>query len=134
MLESGAAPKQGVVGVLKGPLHDGVVLPGANLVVITETDLTGNRAAATEGKRLAAKRRNVVDPLALTAGDLVVHDQHGIGRFVEMTERIVGGARREYLVLEYASAQARRRVRQALRADGLAGSAVPLRRRCRSRR
>ena len=79
--------------------------PGANLVVITETDLTGNRAAATEGKRLAAKRRNVVDPLALTAGDLVVHDQHGIGRFVEMTERMIGGARREYLVLEYASAK-----------------------------
>jgi transcription-repair coupling factor (superfamily II helicase) len=104
-LEGGAALKEGVVGVLKGPLHDGVVIPGANLVVITETDLTGNRATATEGKRLAAKRRNVVDPLALTAGDLVVHDQHGIGRFVEMTERVVGGARREYLVLEYGSSK-----------------------------
>jgi transcription-repair coupling factor (superfamily II helicase) len=105
LLESGAPPKPGVVGVLKGPLRDGIVIPSAALVIITETDLTGNRAAATEGKRLAAKRRNVVDPLALTAGDLVVHDQHGIGRFVEMTERIVGGARREYLVLEYASAK-----------------------------
>ena len=105
MLESGQAPKAGVVGVLKGPLHDGVVVPGANLVVITETDLTGSRATAVEGKRLAAKRRNTVDPLALTAGDLVVHDQHGIGRFVEMTERTVGGARREYLVLEYASSK-----------------------------
>nr|WP_232080203.1 transcription-repair coupling factor [Mycobacterium branderi] len=105
MLEPGATPKPGVVGVLKGPLHDGVVIPGAELVIITETDLTGNRVTATEGKRLAAKRRNVVDPLALTAGDLVVHDQHGIGRFVEMTERIVGGARREYLVLEYASSK-----------------------------
>jgi transcription-repair coupling factor (superfamily II helicase) len=105
MLESGAAPKLGVVGVLKGPLHDGVVVPGANLVVITETDLTGNRATSVEGKRLAAKRRNTVDPLALTAGDLVVHDQHGIGRFVEMVERTVGGARREYLVLEYASSK-----------------------------
>ncbi len=107
MLESGAAPKQGVVGVLKGPLHGGVVIPGANLVVITETDLTGSRVASVEGKRLAAKRRNTVDPLALTAGDLVVHDQHGIGRFVEMVERTVGGARREYLVLEYASSKNR---------------------------
>jgi len=109
MLEPGAAPKAGlkpgVVGVLKGPLRDGVVVAGANLVVITETDLTGNRATGVEGKRLAAKRRNTVDPLALTAGDLVVHDQHGIGRFVEMTERTVGGARREYLVLEYASSK-----------------------------
>ncbi|MEN3320254.1 MAG: hypothetical protein V7643_3656, partial [Mycobacterium sp.] len=105
LLEPGATPREGVVGVLKGPLHDGVVIAGANLVVITETDLTGNRVTGIEGKRLAAKRRNVVDPLALTAGDLVVHDQHGIGRFLEMTERVVGGARREYLVLEYASSK-----------------------------
>jgi transcription-repair coupling factor (superfamily II helicase) len=105
MLGPGATPKPGVVGVLQGPLHDGVVVPGARLVVITETDLTGNRVTGPEGKRLAAKRRNTVDPLALTAGDLVVHDQHGIGRFVEMTERTVGGARREYLVLEYASSR-----------------------------
>ena len=109
MLEPGPssqqAPKPGIVGVLKGPLHDGVIVPGANLVVITETDLTGSRVTAVEGKRLAAKRRNTVDPLALTAGDLVVHDQHGIGRFLEMVERTVGGARREYLVLEYASSK-----------------------------
>ncbi|MEO3757853.1 transcription-repair coupling factor [Mycobacterium sp. B14F4] len=105
LLDPGSPLKDGVVGVLKGPLHNGVVIAGANLVVITETDLTGNRATATEGRKLAAKRRNVVDPLALTAGDLVVHDQHGIGRFVEMTERVVGGARREYLVLEYASSK-----------------------------
>ena len=105
MLDAGAAPTSGVVGVLKGPLHEGVVIPGANLVVVTEADLTGNRATAVDGKRLAAKRRNTVDPLALTAGDLVVHDQHGIGRFVEMVERTVGGARREYLVLEYSSSK-----------------------------
>src|SRR3984957_5649690 len=107
MLESGAEPKPGVVGVLKGPLHDGVIIggAGAGLVIVTETDLTGNRMTATDGKRLAAQRPNTADPLALTAGDLVVHDQHGIGRFVEMTERTVGGARREYLVLEYASSK-----------------------------
>src|SRR5947209_18029488 len=105
LLEPGAEPSAGVVGVLKGPLHDGLVFPGADLVIVTETDLTGNRMAASDGKRLAAKRRNTVDPLALTAGDLVVHDQHGIGRFVEMVERTVGGARREYLVLEYASSK-----------------------------
>ncbi|MGA8328931.1 MAG: transcription-repair coupling factor [Mycobacterium sp.] len=108
MLEPGAEPTPGVVGVLKGPLHDGLIIGGGaacGLVIVTETDLTGNRVAATEGRRLAAKRRNTVDPLALTAGDLVVHDQHGIGRFVEMTERTVGGARREYLVLEYASSK-----------------------------
>ncbi|EUA50639.1 carD-like/TRCF domain protein [Mycobacterium xenopi 3993] len=128
LLESGATPKPGVVGVLKGPLHDGVVVPGANLVVITETDLTGNRVNATDGKRLAAKRRNVVDPLALTPGDLVVHDQHGIGRFVEMTERTVGGHDANIWCWSTRRVGGPKRHRQALRADGLAGSAVALRR------
>src|SRR6202000_2626746 len=48
MLESGAEPKPGVVGVLKGPLHDGLVIPGAELVIVTETDLTGNRGTGTD--------------------------------------------------------------------------------------
>ena len=80
------------------------MVEGANLVVITETDLTGNRATATEGKRLAAKRRNTVDPLALTAGDLVVHDQHGIGKVRRDDRTVAGGARREYWS-RYASAK-----------------------------
>ncbi|MFQ6325786.1 transcription-repair coupling factor [Nocardia sp. CWNU-33] len=102
-LAAGAEPTAGVVGVLCGSLHDGMVLDDAGLVVVAESDLTGNRVTAPgEGKRLPAKRRNQVDPLALNAGDMVVHDQHGIGRFVEMIERTVGGARREYLVIEYA--------------------------------
>ncbi|NGP05326.1 transcription-repair coupling factor [Rhodococcus sp. 14C212] len=106
-LDPGAEPVRGTVGVLCGALHDGVVLPGdggdvPGLVLVTESDLTGNRVAAAEGRRTPVKRRNQVDPLALTAGDMVVHDQHGIGRFVEMVERTVGGARREYLVIEYA--------------------------------
>jgi transcription-repair coupling factor (superfamily II helicase) len=34
-----------------------------------------------------------------------VHEQHGVGRFVEMMQRTVGGATREYLVIEYASSK-----------------------------
>ncbi|MFC4375580.1 transcription-repair coupling factor [Nocardia halotolerans] len=102
-LAPGAMPEPGVVGVLCGSLHDGLIFDDAGLVVVAESDLTGNRVTApSEGKRLPAKRRNQVDPLALSAGDMVVHDQHGIGRFVEMIERTIGGARREYLVIEYA--------------------------------
>lgn len=59
-------------------------------------------------KRLASRRRNVVDPLQLV-GDFVVHSTHGIGRFVELVQREVstGGrnavkTQREYLVIEYA--------------------------------
>ncbi|MGH8964778.1 MAG: DEAD/DEAH box helicase, partial [Actinomycetes bacterium] len=51
--------------------------------------------------------RNAVDPLQLKTGDLVVHEQHGVGRYIEMVARTVptgGGhsATREYLLIEYA--------------------------------
>ena len=48
------------------------------------------------------RRRNQIQPLELKSGDLVVHEQHGVGRYVEMVQRTVGGATREYLVIEYA--------------------------------
>src|SRR5690606_1546981 len=49
-----------------------------------------------------SRRRNMVDPLQLKVGDHVVHEQHGVGRYVEMVRRTVHGATREYLVIEYA--------------------------------
>ena len=40
-------------------------------------------------RRMPSRRRNVVDPLQLRPGDYVVHEQHGVGRFVEMVQRTV---------------------------------------------
>ncbi|HEX8518714.1 MAG TPA: transcription-repair coupling factor [Pseudonocardia sp.] len=100
-----AAPEPGLVTVTCGCLTEGLTTDGG-LVLLTEADLTGNRAAAaTDAKTLGTRRRNAVDLVALQPGDHVVHAQHGIGRFVEMRERTVGGATREYLVLEYASSK-----------------------------
>jgi transcription-repair coupling factor (superfamily II helicase) len=96
-------PDPGLVTVTCGRLAEGFTAHG--LVVLTEADLTGNRAAGNEPRKLASKRRNAVDLVTLQPGDYVVHSQHGIGKFVEMRERTVGGATREYLVLEYASSK-----------------------------
>jgi transcription-repair coupling factor (superfamily II helicase) len=96
-------PEPGLVTVTCGRLAEGFTAHG--LVVLTEADLTGNRAAGNEPRKLASKRRNAVDLVTLQPGDYVVHSQHGIGKFVEMRERTVGGATREYLVLEYASSK-----------------------------
>src|SRR5688572_32028837 len=41
----------------------------------------------------------------MKAGDFVVHEQHGVGRYVEMKQRVVQGVTREYLVLEYGSSK-----------------------------
>ncbi len=94
-----------LVHITSGRLGSGVQVPGAGLVVVTESDLVGPGGSASTTKdmrRMPSRRRNQVDPLSLRKGDFVVHEQHGVGRFVEMAQRTVGGATREYLLLEYA--------------------------------
>jgi transcription-repair coupling factor (superfamily II helicase) len=101
-------PKPGVVVVTRGALEDGFVAPQRALVVLTEADLTGGRHGTSTrdlSTKMPSRRRNAVDPLALKNGDYVVHEQHGIGRYIEMVQRTVAGATREYLVLEYASSK-----------------------------
>jgi transcription-repair coupling factor (superfamily II helicase) len=98
-------PERAIAAVGTGGLGRGFVAPGVRLAVLTEADLTGGSAAGSttrDMRRMPARRRNVVDPLQLSPGDLVVHEQHGVGRFVEMIQRTVAGATREYVVIEYA--------------------------------
>ncbi len=96
-----AAP--GVVEIVPGVGGQGFQVPDARLIVLTESDLTG-RATGPAGPKVKvpSRRRNVVDPLQLRPGDFVVHESHGVGRFVELTKRTVRGIEREYLVIEYA--------------------------------
>ena len=98
----------GLVQVTTGALGHGFIAAGAKLVVVTESDLTVGSAAGTSTKdmrRMPVRRRNQVDPLELRLGDHVVHEQHGVGKFVEMVQRTVGGATREYLLLEYGASR-----------------------------
>ncbi len=97
------APAPGTVTVTTGVLAPGFADDAARLAVLTGDDLTGARGAATRpaGAR-PARRRGGIDPLELRPGDLVVHEQHGIGRYVEMVQRTVNGAQREYVVIAYA--------------------------------
>jgi len=100
---STSAAEPGVVTATTGSLGRGFVIPGAGLAVLTEADLTGGTGATTRDmRRMPSRRRGQIDPLQLRPGDLVVHEQHGVGRFVEMVQRTVAGATREYLVVEYA--------------------------------
>ncbi|MFP3991956.1 transcription-repair coupling factor [Streptomyces sp. E11-3] len=94
-----------VVHVACGSIEYGFIDAALRLAVLTETDLTGQRAAGKDGTRMPARRRKTIDPLTLEPGDYIVHEQHGVGRYVEMVQRTVQGATREYLVVEYAPAK-----------------------------
>ncbi|MFD5790383.1 transcription-repair coupling factor [Streptomyces sp. NPDC127037] len=94
-----------VVHVSCGAIDHGFVHPGLKLAVLTETDLTGQRTATKDLGRMPVRRRKTIDPLTLETGDYIVHEQHGVGRYIEMVQRTVQGATREYLLVEYAPAK-----------------------------
>ncbi len=104
-LDSGQPFSAGVVQVGVGELDHGLISEPLNLVVMTYDDLVGVRPAERSERKLPARRRKQVDPLELRTGDFVVHDQHGVGRYVELMQRVVQGAAREYLVVEYGASK-----------------------------
>ncbi|TDD67256.1 transcription-repair coupling factor, partial [Actinomadura rubrisoli] len=97
-----APPEPSVVNVTTGLLENGFTWESVKLAVLTETDLSGQKSSTKDMRRMPSRRRGGIDPLQLKAGDYVVHEQHGVGRYVEMVSRTVQGATREYLILEYA--------------------------------
>ncbi len=98
----GQPPEPGLAHVTTGMLEHGFSWPSVRLAVLAESDLAGQRTGSRDGQRMPSRRRGGIDPLQLTAGDYIVHEQHGVGRYLEMTSRTVQGATREYLVIEYA--------------------------------
>ena len=100
-----AIPTKGSVHITQSAIAHGFTSQSARILFITERDLTGSKASAKDGARMPSKRKQAVDPLELRAGDFVVHEQHGIGRYVEMVQRTISGITREYLVIEYAPAK-----------------------------
>ena len=75
------------------------------IVLITERDISGQRSSSKDQARMPSRRKKAIDPLELKPGDFVVHEQHGVGRYVELVQRTVASISREYLVIEYAAAK-----------------------------
>lgn len=98
-------PLRGTVYVTTSNLSHGFLSHTASLLFMTERDLSGHKGSGKDGDALPSRRKATIDPLELKAGDYVVHEQHGIGRYVELVHRTVGTITREYLVIEYASAK-----------------------------
>ena len=100
-----AQPTKGSIHITQSTLGYGFKSDHAEILFITERDLSGSKTGTKDGARLPSKRKQAIDPLELKTGDFVVHEQHGIGRYVELIQRTVSGVTREYLVIEYAPAR-----------------------------
>ena len=95
-------PAEGIVTIVTGELRSGFVADSLRLALFTTADLSGQRPPDKSARKMPGRRKNQINPLELTPGDPVVHAQHGVGRYVEMVQRTVQDATREYLLIEYA--------------------------------
>ena len=93
--EEGAAAAE----VIVQPLERGFILPSLRLAVMAETDVTGRRRAHRRARPRPRAVEGFFDDLA--PGDYVVHHHHGVARYGGMVTRAIGGAERDYLLLEY---------------------------------
>jgi transcription-repair coupling factor (superfamily II helicase) len=94
-----------VIHLIASPIEHGFIADSAKTVLITEKDISGQRSSNKDQARMPSRRKKAIDPIELKPGDYVVHEQHGVGRYVELVQRTVGKSAREYLVIEYASSK-----------------------------
>jgi len=92
------------LGLTVAPLEQGLLLEDEGLALVTETQLYGERVRQ-ERRRRARERdgeavvRNLTE---LHPGAPVVHETHGVGRFLGLQTLTIGGIQTELVALEYA--------------------------------
>ena len=94
-------PPKGRVHIMEGSLSAGFELPTLDLTVITEGQIIARRARS-KSRAKKTNRDRVKSYTDLTPGDLVVHEHHGIGRFVGMESITVDGSVRDFVKIAFA--------------------------------
>jgi transcription-repair coupling factor (superfamily II helicase) len=97
-------PSKGKTVIAVGGLSAGLEYPSAKFAVLTE----GQPVSMSRKKRpkTDSNRQKLESYADLSIGDLVVHENHGIGRFAGMVKMPVDGVDKDYVKLTYAGADA----------------------------
>jgi transcription-repair coupling factor (superfamily II helicase) len=106
-VDAGRSPQEASLRFVAASLREGFIAPSLKLAVFPEHRLLRRRAAARGGERAGAggrsgPRRGALRSFTeLRAGDIVVHEDHGVARFAGFETRTVADVTRDYLYLEY---------------------------------
>ena len=94
-------PQPGQILLSDGTLPYGMEYPSAKLVVLTDGQLITQDRQKKKSKKTATNRQKLNSFTDLSPGDLVVHENYGIGRFVAMEQIRVDGAIKDYIKIAY---------------------------------
>jgi transcription-repair coupling factor (superfamily II helicase) len=90
--------KGAALTVLTGPLTRGFQLPSDRVIVVAEEEIFGPRAHRPTPP---SKAPSFGDLAGMSDGDLIVHDEHGVGRYRGLTRIVIRGVTQDFLHLEY---------------------------------
>ena len=95
-------PKPGQILLAEGSLPYGMEYPLSKLAVLTEGQLIAKGEPRRKAKKTGSTNRQKLNSFTdLTPGDLVVHENYGIGRFMAMEQIKVDGAVKDYIKIAY---------------------------------
>ena len=101
--ELSSLPRGGACAVTVGELGAGMEYPSIKLAVITEGQFAAQKQKKSSRSRTPAKDRRKLQSFSdLSVGDAVVHEQHGIGRFLGVVKMPVDGVEKDYIKIAYA--------------------------------
>ena len=95
-------PGEGQILLSEGGLPFGMEYPNSKLVILTEGQLLSSREVKKKAKKTATNRQKLNAFTDLSPGDLVVHENYGIGRFICMERIKTDGAIKDYIKIAYA--------------------------------
>jgi len=86
------------------PLEDGFALRDPAIVVLTERQLYGERVSQSRRRKRSGRDPETIikDLGELAIGAPIVHEDHGVGRYLGLVTLDVGGDTGEFLAIEYA--------------------------------
>ena len=95
-------PKAGQILLAEGTLPFGMEYPESKLAVLSEGQLISKTAPKRKAAKKSATNRQKLNSFTdLSPGDLVVHENYGIGRFIAMEQIRVDGAIKDYVKIAY---------------------------------
>ena len=94
-------PHPGQILLAEGTLPSGMEYPTVKLAVLTEGQLIAKSEPKRKTKKTATNRQKLNSFTDLSPGDLVVHENYGIGRFVAMEQIKVDNAVKDYIKSAY---------------------------------
>ena len=94
-------PQPGQILLAEGTIPFGMEYPSSKLVILSEGQLLAKGTPKKPKKKSATNRQKLRSFTDLSPGDLVVHENYGIGRFVAMEQIKVDGAVKDYVKIAY---------------------------------